>query len=114
MGSYFGLIGMIIGVPIFSMIVSIARELIEARLKKADLPTDTACYYTADSMVDPNEHHERFATRLVHSIVHMAKKIAALFMKIVNKIKKTPCEAAEGAEAPEQAEQAPKDNEKES
>ncbi len=89
MGAYFGLVGMIVGVPLFSMIVSIGKELIDSRLKKAEFPTDTASYYTVDSMVDPNEQHERFAKRLARSISHIAKKVAEFFRWIVKKIKKT-------------------------
>ena len=101
MGEYFGLIGMIIGVPIFSMIVSIARELIEVRLKKIEFPTDTASYYTSDSMVDPHEQHDPFAKRLARSITHVAKKIAAFVVLIINKIKKQPEVAEESAQTDE-------------
>lgn len=75
MGAYFGPIGMVIGVPIFSMIVSIFTEIIDTRLKKADLPTDTAEYYARDSLVDPYEQRERMTQRV-------AKKIAGPFGKL--------------------------------
>ncbi len=87
MGAYFGLAGMIIGVPFFSMIVAIGTELIDSRLKKADFPTDTASYYTYDSLVDPHEQHEHFATRLFRSCKYLAKKIAALVRRFFKKIK---------------------------
>ena len=77
MGAYFGIVGMVIGVPIFSMIVAMGKEIIDARLKKNELPTDTAAYYTIDSMVDPNEHHEPFGKHVVHTIVQISKRIAA-------------------------------------
>ncbi len=81
MGAYFGLAGMIIGVPFFSMIVAICTELIDNRLKKGDFPTDTATYYTYDSLVDPHEHHERFAQRLLLSCKKLGLKISAFFAK---------------------------------
>ncbi len=85
MGAYFGLAGMIIGVPLFSMIVSIGKELIDSRLKKAELPTETANYYTYDSMVDPHEHHERFTARIVRSVKHLLERISHLFHRIFKK-----------------------------
>ncbi len=87
MGAYFGLVGMIVGVPLFSMIVSIGKELIDSRLKKNDLPTDTASYYTVDSMVDPHEHHERFGKKIVLSITYAIKAIARVFRRLFKKIK---------------------------
>ncbi len=80
MSEYFGIIGMIIGVPIFAVIVTISKELIEDRLKEKNLPTDTADYYADDSLVDPHEHHEHMATRIV-------KNLATIIRKIVDKIR---------------------------
>lgn len=40
----FGLIGMIIGVPLFAIFYSIVKEIIENRLRKKKLPTDTDRY----------------------------------------------------------------------
>ena len=81
MGAYFGLVGMIIGVPIFSMIVSVITELIDARLKKANMPTDTAEYFARDSLVDPYEHHERMLPRIGKAISFAFKKISSLVTK---------------------------------
>lgn len=74
MGAYFGIVGMIIGVPIFSMLVSIITEIINSRLKKANLPTDTAEYFAHDSLVDPREQHERVLQRLGRSISALVQK----------------------------------------
>lgn len=87
MGAYFGLVGMVVGVPLFSMIVSIGKELIDSRLKKNDLPTDTASYYTFDSMVDPHEHHERFGKKLILSIGHALKAVIRLFCRLFQTLK---------------------------
>ena len=64
MGEYFGIIGMVIGVPLFATATAIGKEFIDHRLRMADLPTDTAEYYADDSLVDPYEHHETFSHRL--------------------------------------------------
>ncbi|MGL5751252.1 MAG: AI-2E family transporter [Paraclostridium sp.] len=45
-GKFMGLVGMIIGVPLFAIVYSIIKEIIEANLEKKGLPTDTKDYYT--------------------------------------------------------------------
>lgn len=69
MGEYFGIIGMILGVPIASVIIGMVKEFLETKLKSKQLPTDTAEYYASDSLVDPNEQHESL-------LVHLAKHIS--------------------------------------
>ena len=44
MGSFFGFVGMLIGAPLFSVLYTIVKEHTERRLKKRDLPTETAAY----------------------------------------------------------------------
>ncbi len=68
MGDYFGIIGMIVGVPIFAAAIAIGKEFIDHRLRKAELPTDTAEYYADDSLVDPHEQHETFSQRIFRNI----------------------------------------------
>lgn len=43
-GKFFGIVGMIIGVPLFAIIYSIIKEEIEDKLKNKQLPTDTKDY----------------------------------------------------------------------
>ena len=43
-GGMFGFMGMVLGVPIFALIYSLAKHLISRGLKKHDLPTDTDSY----------------------------------------------------------------------
>ena len=43
-GKFFGIVGMIIGVPLFAIIYSIIKEAIEDKLKNKQLPTDTKDY----------------------------------------------------------------------
>lgn len=43
-GKLFGFIGMVIGVPLFVLIYSIAKEIMEERLKSKDLPVETEEY----------------------------------------------------------------------
>ena len=82
MGEYFGVIGMIVGVPIFATIIIIVNELIEAKLKKKGLPQSIEDYYPAYSLVDPHEHHEKMGERIFHSLFG---GITKLFKKNKNK-----------------------------
>jgi len=43
-GKFFGFIGLIIGVPLFVLIYSIIKEIVEARLKTKGLPVETNDY----------------------------------------------------------------------
>ena len=81
MGAYFGIAGMIIGVPAFAMIITVCNEIIESKLKSKGLPTNTTDYYPAYSLVDPNENHEKFGEKLFHSIEKFIKKFFGLFKR---------------------------------
>ncbi len=93
MGEYFGIIGMIIGVPIFAAGIAIGKEFIDHRLRVADMPTDTAEYYADDSLVDPHEHHETISQRLF-------RKASEFFLKLFGIIKKTKSKKGENNQAP--------------
>lgn len=43
-GGLFGIIGMFIGVPVFTVIYQMVKEFVENRLKKKGLPTETSAY----------------------------------------------------------------------
>lgn len=44
-GKFLGLVGMIIGVPLFAVVYSLLKEIVEGRLKKKGLHVDTKDYY---------------------------------------------------------------------
>ncbi len=44
MGSFFGFVGMVIGVPLFSVLYTIIKEHTEKRLERRGLPTETEAY----------------------------------------------------------------------
>ena len=81
MGAYFGIIGMIIGVPMFAMIVTVCNEIVESKLKSKGLPTDTSDYYPAYSLIDPNEHHQKVGERLFKSAKKYCIKFINLFKR---------------------------------
>lgn len=75
MGSCFGIIGMVVGVPLFAVITEILKEFIETKLKVKNLSTDTADYYPRTSLVDPHEHHESFSSKIFAKIRERVKNI---------------------------------------
>ena len=57
MGSSFGFMGMLIGVPVFAVIIGIIKELVEERLTLKELPVETSCYYPKDSIFSNSPKH---------------------------------------------------------
>ncbi len=55
MGSVFGVMGLIIGVPIFAVVIELCKRAMEARLKKRGRPTDTVAYYPSDAVGNAEE-----------------------------------------------------------
>jgi hypothetical protein len=48
MGGFFGVVGMVIGVPSFAIIYMLIKKIVEARLAKKALPTETEYYFKKD------------------------------------------------------------------
>lgn len=55
-GGLFGLIGMIVGVPVFAVIYYLIKTMLEYRLKKKDLPTASEVY-TEVERIDEDSNH---------------------------------------------------------
>jgi len=62
MGGFFGIPGMLIGVPLFSLILVILDDMLKVRLQKKGCPTDIYSYYSADAFIKPNENVPRGRT----------------------------------------------------
>ena len=77
MGEYFGIVGMIVGVPIFAVAVALVKEFLEQKLRAKDLPTDTSEYYAWDSFVDPHEVHETITQKMAKNVKNSFQKIKA-------------------------------------
>ncbi|MBE6549980.1 MAG: AI-2E family transporter [Ruminococcaceae bacterium] len=97
-GGYFGVIGMIVAVPIFATVTAIVKDLADTRLKKAELPTDIAKYYASDSLVDPHEQHETISQRIFRSVSYILKKAAKLFTRKNKKTQKAENDKSEETE----------------
>ena len=54
-GGLFGFTGMIIGVPTFALIYSLVAEMVSERLKRNDMPSDTADYEKIDHITLQDE-----------------------------------------------------------
>lgn len=52
-GSLWGVVGMVIGVPLFAVLLETVRRYLEYRLRLKGEPTDTADYYPADTLANP-------------------------------------------------------------
>lgn len=52
-GSLWGIMGMVIGVPLFAVLLETVRRYLEYRLRLKGEPTDTADYYPADTLANP-------------------------------------------------------------
>ena len=74
MGDYFGLVGMIVGVPIFATITIIVNELIETKLKSKGLPHAIEDYYPAYSLVNPHAEQTKIAERLFKPLANKFRK----------------------------------------
>ena len=89
MGDLFGIVGMILGVPIFAVALAIVNELSEDRLRKKNLPVNTAEYYSEDSLVDPYAKNETLSHWVFTATGNLFGK---LFKLILRKKKKTDTE----------------------
>ena len=112
MGEWLGVIGMILGVPIFAVILAIINELAEHRLRKKDLPVNTAEYYAADSLVDPYARHETLSHRFFSLAGHLFGRIFKAIFKNNKRKAATETEADDNGEG-NNTEQERQDNENE-
>lgn len=104
MGDLFGVLGMIIGVPIFAVATTVIKEISETRLRKKNKSTDTADYYLKDAIADPHENHEPVATRIVKNTARMFKKISDRIRKRGSESEEQKTDAQEQVSEQEQTE----------
>ncbi len=62
-GGLFGVAGMILGIPVFTVIYAICRTLLNRSLEKKGLPTDATEYMTANARKYNLENAERLASK---------------------------------------------------
>ena len=74
MGSYFGIVGMIIGVPIFAIIIAIFKEWLEKRLKSKQLPINTTEYYADPDYSSESEEYKSISRMIAEPILKTISK----------------------------------------
>ncbi len=77
MGDLFGILGMIIGVPVFAVAITVTKEFVETKLRKKGKPTDTAEYYLKDAVADPYEHHVSITKKMWNNLERQISKISS-------------------------------------
>lgn len=75
-GSLMGVLGMFIGVPLFAVIYYLITELTESRLKKRDLPPETAAYASEEHPLLPAKEKKppKFSLKLKKPPFHHERK----------------------------------------
>ncbi len=77
-GSLWGLVGMIVGVPLFATILEMTDSFVVTRLQKKGLPSGVENYYASDTLVDPvkNAHPttDKTARYLLKKSMRIRKK----------------------------------------
>ena len=74
MGSYFGVAGMILGVPFIAIIISIVKKWLEKRLSAKQLPVNTTEYYTDESYSSENEEHKSITRMIFDPLLKIISK----------------------------------------
>lgn len=64
MSGFFGIVGTFFGVPIFAIISSIIKSIIDSRLDKKEMSTSLADYYPENSAVDPRAEREPINSKM--------------------------------------------------
>ena len=64
-GAIWGLLGMVLAVPLFATVLEIANESFTMRLQKKGLPSGIENYYAADAQVDPSNNANVTTDRIV-------------------------------------------------
>ncbi len=84
MGSLGGIMGMVIGVPIFAVIIELVKRAVETRLVERGVPTDTTHYYPSNAVGNAEEEvyyeHSHLRYLYDHSKlkIHVDRTIAGL------------------------------------
>ena len=60
LGGLFGFIGMLLGVPVFTLIYSLVEDATNKALQKKQQPTETDCYYSIVTVADLEQYRKAF------------------------------------------------------
>ncbi|MBQ3127093.1 MAG: AI-2E family transporter [Clostridia bacterium] len=76
-GGYFGVAGMIFGVPLFAVVCALVKRYIENRLAVRAMPTETEAYYTNPDMI-PTEDEDTLRRLIGQAWTWMKKPVKHL------------------------------------
>ncbi len=112
MGGLFGIPGMILGVPIFAVVIELCKRAIEEKLRGKNKETDTTHYYRTGAIGNAEEEvyyeHAHWKYRYDHSRIkpHVDKLLAALarvWKKLTKQDGESPADTAENTVTPPSA-----------
>ena len=75
MGSLWGLVGMILGVPLFATVLELVDELAVEKLQKKGMPSGLENYYAGDTVVDPEKNVYSTTDKIVQRLERHALRI---------------------------------------
>ncbi len=86
-GSLWGIAGMVIGVPLFAVMLETVRRLLEMRLRVKGEPTETTAYYPVDTLADPERdmYDSRSGLRYRYEHGRLKPRVEALREKLRNR-----------------------------
>ncbi len=87
MGGYFGIIGMILGVPFFVVCGELIKRAVNNKLEQRGLSLELAEYYSSDKdeMLDQSKPHEHLIVRFVNMIGRIFKSVFSKISSVFNK-----------------------------
>ena len=78
MGSLWGFVGMLLGVPLFATVLELTDIFVTGRLQRKGLPSGLANYYANDAIVDPTQNAHATADKTVQSFEKKALRLRKL------------------------------------
>lgn len=76
-GGIFGIIGMLIGVPLFALVMIILDDIVKQRLREKGAPTDLYSYYAADAFIRPSDEAEMQHATMTQKFVRWISAVEA-------------------------------------
>lgn len=73
-GSLWGIVGMLVGVPIFAVVIELVKRRLEEKLIAKGQPTDTVAYYAKNAVADADKEVHYEHTSLLYSYEHSKLK----------------------------------------
>lgn len=83
MGGLFGIVGMLIGVPLFALIIEVVKNIVNSKLKAKGYPHRTGYYYPENSIVRSSDDKED----ILHKKMAINRAIDSVWARIKKKVK---------------------------